>query len=195
MAANPLLRLARKTLPAPCPDQCPSVRLAAGAPVSERRLKAGFASLIFLFAPAFGFGWALFHVSNRPGFEWIIQGPWPWQLRVVAACGTAATAAGALDWWYHRAIAKCAISAKERRCELLALAAGGAPVFALMLGASASVHPLHWLMPVLVFVLLTTALICYDEFIFHRKRCQRFETVLHRVLVFGNGAAWLAWAH
>jgi hypothetical protein len=38
-------------------------------------------------------------------------------------------------------------------------------------------------------------MICYDEFVFHRKRCGRYETMLHRLLVFGNGIAWLAWMH
>ena len=158
-------------------------------------MKASGASLAALFFPAVGFAAALAWVSDRPDFAWVTHGPWPWQLWILAVCGTAATAAGLLDWWYHRAVAKCAISPKERRCELLALAAGGAPVFVLMLAASVSARPLAWLLPVLVFVLFTTALICYDEFIFHRKRCQAFETALHRVLVFGNGAAWLAWAH
>ena len=164
-------------------------------PEADRRLKASSASLVALFFPAVGFVIALAAVRNSPDFKWLVGGPWPWQLWVLAGCGTAATVAGLMDWWYHRTIAKCAISPKERRCELLALAAGGGPVFALMLGASVSSRPQDWLLPVLVFVLFTTTLICYDEFIFHRKRCQGFETALHRVLVFGNGAAWLAWAH
>ena len=88
-----------------------------------------------------------------------------------------------------------AISRKERQCELLALAGGGIPVFLMMLMASVSRQPLEWLLPVIVGVIFTSVLICYDEFIFHRKRCQKLETRLHRILVLGNGVAWLAWAH
>ena len=36
--------------------------------------------------------------------------------------------------------------------------------------------------------------ISYDEFVFHR-RCGPFERVTHRLLTFGNGLAFLAWAH
>jgi hypothetical protein len=61
--------------------------------------------------------------------------------------------------------------------------------------ASLSARPLQFLLPVLIVLLFTVTLICYDEFIFHRRRCRRLETVLHRLLVFGNGTAWLAWAH
>ena len=195
MTESTFLRSVRAALPRPCPTDCPSARLAAAAPVGRRRFKASYASLIALFVPAAGFGAALAAAHDRPGFDWISHGPWPWQLWTLAVCGSAATISGLLDWWYHRAIAKCSISAGERRCELIALGAGGIPLFGLMLGASVSARPLQWLLPVLVVVLFTTALICYDEFIFHRKRCQGFETALHRVLVFGNGTAWLAWAH
>jgi hypothetical protein len=37
-------------------------------------------------------------------------------------------------------------------------------------------------------------MICYDEFVFHR-RCRRFETFTHRLLTCGNGLAFLAWSH
>lgn len=182
-------------LPKPCPANCPSARLAAMQTQENRLRKASCASLIALFVPAIGMAVALGIAFRRPGFEWFSQGLWPWQLWVLVVSGTAATLAGIGDWLFHRLMAKCAISRKERRCELLALAGGGVPVFVMMLMASVSQRPLQWLLPVMVGVLFTTALICYDEFIFHRKRCQKFETRLHRVLVFGNGVAWLAWAH
>ena len=51
------------------------------------------------------------------------------------------------------------------------------------------------LLPIIVVALFTATLICYDEFVFHRKRCGVYETLLHRLLVFGNGVAWLAWMH
>src|SRR6185295_19186634 len=110
-------------------------------------------------------------------------------------CGCIATLAGMGDWAYHRWVAKCVVGKKERDCELLALAGGGVPMFVLMSLASVSRQPLAFLLPVLVVLLFTTALICYDEFIFHRRRCRRLETLLHRTLVFGNAAAWFAWAH
>jgi len=182
-------------LPKPCPADCPSARLAAMQAPENRLRKASSASLIALLVPAIGMAVALWLAHSRLGFEWLFAGDWPWQLWVLAVCGTAATLAGIGDWLYHRLMAKCAISRKERQCELLALAGGGVPVFLMMLAASVSDRPLQWLLPVMVAVIFTTALICYDEFIFHRKRCQKLETRLHRVLVFGNGVAWLAWAH
>ena len=182
-------------LPKPCPADCPSARLASMQPAADRLRKASSASLIALFVPAAGMAGGLCLIRSRPGFEWLAEGHWPWQLWVLTICGTAATLAGVGDWLYHRLMAKCAISRKERQCELLALAAGGVPVFLMMAMASVSTQPLLWLIPVIVGVLFTTALICYDEYIFHRKRCQKFETRLHRILVFGNGLAWLAWAH
>ena len=182
-------------LPKPCPADCPSARLAAMQPASRQHRKASSASLIALLVPAAGMAAALAAVRSQPGFEWVAGGSWPWQLWVLGIAGTAATLAGFGDWLYHRLMAKCMISRKERKCEFLALAAGGLPVFLMMLAASVSSSPLQWLLPVLVAVLFTTSLICYDEFIFHRKRCQKFETRLHRILVFGNGTAWLAWAH
>ena len=67
-------------------------------------------------------------------------------------------------------------------------------MFLIMASASLSDHPQRWLLPALVVLIYTTALICYDEFVYHRRRCQKLETLLHRTLVFGNGLAWLAWA-
>lgn len=182
-------------LPKPCPADCPSARLAAMQPPENRLLKASSASLIALLVPAFGMAVALGIAHSHPGFEWLFKGHWPWQLWVLTLSGTAATLAGIGDWLYHRLMAKCAISRKERQCELLALAGGGIPVFLMMLMASVSRQPLEWLLPVIVGVIFTSVLICYDEFIFHRKRCQKLETRLHRILVLGNGVAWLAWAH
>jgi hypothetical protein len=105
-----------------------------------------------------------------------------------------ATAAGAADWRFHRS-GKTAIGRPEHRSELLALAGGGLPLFALMAAASVLPRPHVLLIPVLVVVLFTVVMICYDEFVFHRKRCGAYETLLHRLLVFGNGVAWLAWVH
>lgn len=182
-------------LPRPCPADCPSARMAAASSLADRLRKASYHSLVALFVPALGMAVAMWLAKDHADLRWIAEWRWPWQFWVLLVAGTAATLAGLGDWLFHRLVAKCLISRKERRCELLALAGGGVPVFVMMLAASVSANPLQWLLPVMIGVLVTTALICYDEFIFHRKRCQKLETRLHRVLVFGNGIAWLAWAH
>jgi hypothetical protein len=76
---------------------------------------------------------------------------------------------------------------------VLALACGGVPLFVLMSATSVIHRPNVLLLPIIIIAIFTTALICYDEFVFHRKRCGRFETLTHRALVFGNAIAWLAW--
>ena len=83
----------------------------------------------------------------------------------------------------------------EHHSELVALAGGGLPLFVLMAAASVVPRPQRLLIPVLLVVLFTAVTISYDEFVFHRKRCGAYETLLHRLLVFGNGLAWLAWMH
>ena len=93
---------------------------------------------------------------------------------------------------YHRS-GRTAVGRAEHHSELLALTCGGLPLFTLMVVASILHEPNVLLVPILMVVLFTTVLICYDEFVFHRKRCGVYETFLHRVLVLGNGMAWLAW--
>jgi Na+/glutamate symporter len=68
------------------------------------------------------------------------------------------------------------------------------PLFALMAAASVSAWPTSYLVPVLVVLIYTVVMICYDDFVFHR-RCGRFEAFTHRLLTCGNGLAFLAWAH
>jgi hypothetical protein len=152
-------------------------------------------ALVALFAPAALFGLGLFLVRGHPRFGWLaFPAEYPWEFWAVALCGSVATAAGVADWRYHRS-GKTAIGRPEHHSELLALAGGGVPLFVLMALASVISRPAALLLPVMVVVLFTTVAICYDEFVFHRKRCGRYETVLHRLLVFGNGLAWLAWSH
>ena len=175
---------------------CPGNRLARLGPPAAGK-KGGYASLVALMVPgasfAAGLGW-LAATDQRFGWLKDIE-RLPWQLAVVGISGLVATAGGVGDWLFHRQPQRrCLISAGERRIELWALGAGGVPLFILMALASLSTQPLKFLLPVIVVVLAITALICYDEFIFHRKRCGRIETLLHRLLVFGNGLAWLAWA-
>ena len=152
-------------------------------------------SLFFLLLPGTGFVFGLLNVSIRPEFHWLrIPSQYPLEFWVMALGGSIATVGGILDWRLHRQEG-IVIGAKERQYERVALGAGGTPLFTLMAAASLSAYPQRFLLPVLLILLFTVVMICYDEFVFHRKRCGIYETVLHRMLVFGNGLAWLAWAN
>jgi hypothetical protein len=118
---------------------------------------------------------------------------YPPEFWIIALSGTAATGGGVLDWLYHRS-GETTVGRREHRAHLLALGSGGLPLFVLLAFASLSQAPLRYLLPVLVLLIYTVVLISYDEFVFHR-RCARLETVAHRLLTFGNGLAFLAWAH
>lgn len=175
---------------------CLPVQAARSLPAEARKPKASYASLAALLIPGLGFAAALLMAPKDGKFSFLTKpGTLPWELWVIAVAGCAATLGGLADWAFHRWIAACKIGRAERRCELIALAAGGAPMFVIMLLASASAKPAQYLPAVLVLLLFTTVLICYDEFVFHARRCKKLETLFHRVLVFGNGLAFLAWAH
>lgn len=154
----------------------------------------GALALGAMFVPAVLFPLGLFLVRNDARFAWLgdIRG-YPWELWAIAACGTAATLGGVLDWRFHRS-GETVVGRREHRAHLLALAGGGVPLFVLMAAASISPRPARFLVPVLVVLIYTVVMICYDEFVFHR-RCGRFETFTHRLLTCGNGLAFLAWAH
>ena len=152
-------------------------------------------TLLALFVPGVLFGLGLYLVSGDPRFAWLAHpGAYPWELWGIAGCGSVATVAGFLDYRFHRS-GRTTIGRPEHHSELVALAGGGIPLFVLMALASLLARPAVLLLPILVVVLFTTVLICYDEFVFHRKRCGHYETILHRLLVFGNALAWLAWTH
>jgi len=152
-------------------------------------------SLFFLFLPGIGFVSGLLALSGRTEFLWLKQpSEYPLEFWVIAFAGSVATLGGILDWRLHRREG-IVIGVKEKHYEKVALGAGGVPLFGLMAAASLSSNPNRFLLPVLIVLLFTVAMICYDEFIFHRKRCGRYETVLHRILVLGNGLAWLAWSN
>ena len=169
--------------------------MASPKDLSTKRRRRYPLTLIALFVPAGVFVLELFLVRHHPRFAWLASlSDYPWEFWAIAVCGTIGTGAGLADWSYHRS-GKTTIGAPEHHSELLALAGGGVPLFVLMSAASVIARPEWLLIPVIVVVLFITVLICYDEFVFHRKRCGRYETLLHRLLVFGNGLAWLAWMH
>lgn len=109
--------------------------------------------------------------------------------------GLIATAGGVLDWKFHRDPLKLKISKKERDAEAKALGLGGIPMFILMWFATMSNTPSNYLIPIIIVLIYSVVAICYDEFVFHIKRCGKTETMYHRMLVFGNGIAWFAWFH
>jgi len=136
----------------------------------------------------------LLFLRDHPRFAWLADvRAFPWEFWAIAGCGTAATVGGVLDWRFHRS-GETVVGRREHRAHVLALATGGVPLFALMAAASVSSRPAHLLVPVLVVLIYTVVMICHDEFVFH-GRCGRFETVTHRLLTYGNGLAFLCWAH
>lgn len=155
-----------------------------------------YQSLILLFLPAFGFAVFLVYLI-RIGViipdDHVLY--FPWQLYLIALCGLIGTIGGVLDWCYHRDPLKLKISKKEREAEAKALGLGGVPMLLLMMAATVSAHQTWFLVPIIIVLLYTVVAICYDEFVFHIHRCGTTETVFHRMLVFGNGTAWLAWFH
>jgi hypothetical protein len=163
--------------------------------VARRRVsRRGPVALILMLMPGVLLPAGLFLVRNSPRFGWIFHvGQYPWELWAVALFGTIASAGGIGDWLFHRS-GETAIGAAEHRAHVMALGAGGLPLFGLMSAASVAARPLAWLLPVVAVLIGTVILICYDEFVFHR-RCRRLENTLHRMLTIGNGLAWFAWAH
>jgi len=158
-------------------------------------LEAGIGSLIALLIPGSCFLLGLFLLREHARFRWLTEiSTFPWELWVIAVGGIIATCGGILDWRFHRREG-VKIGPHERHCEFIALAVGGVPLFILMAFASLSSRPYLFLIPIVIVALYTAVLICYDEFVFHRNRCGSGETLLHRMLVFGNGTAWLAWMH
>jgi hypothetical protein len=117
---------------------------------------------------------------------------WPAQLWWIAVAGTAATVAGVLDWRFHRTGGR-RVARAEHRAELLALVGGG--LLFLLLTTASVLETRGWLLaPIVATALVVAGLIAFDETRFHRA-CGAYETRLHRVLVGGNGIAFLAWLH
>jgi hypothetical protein len=153
-------------------------------------------TLAALFVPPAGALAGLWLLRQDPRFPWLRGeiGSAPWQLAVIVVAGGIGTAAGVADWRFHRT-GQRVVGARESRAELVALAGGGAPLFALMAAATASPRPAVWLVPVVVTLLFTVVAICHDEMIFHRRACGPHESALHHTLLAGNGVAFLAWLH
>lgn len=155
-----------------------------------------YISLILLFVPAFLFLGLLSLYKDNLNLDVFATFPFlPWQFYVIAIFGITGTIGGALDWKYHRNPLNMKIPPKERDAEALALGTGGLPMFVLMWLAMMSSEPIYYLIPIVIVLIYTVVTICYDEFVFHIKRCGKLETIYHRMLVFGNGIAWLAWFH
>lgn len=154
----------------------------------------GVSALVAMLVPAVLCPLGLFLVRDAPRFIWLHDiREYPWELWAIAVCGSAATLGGFLDWRFHRG-GDTVVGRREHKAHLLALAGGGIPLFILMAAASISARPAQFLVPVLIVLIYTVVMICYDEFVFHR-RCGRFETITHRLLTCGNCLAFLAWAH
>ena len=162
--------------------------------VRRQRSRHGPVALLALFVPAALFPLGLILLGDNERFAWLSRPEdYPWEFWVVGVCGSVATLAGLADWRIHRS-GSTVVGVREHRAHVAALGGGGIPLFILMAAASLCATPHLLLIPALVVLILTVVLICYDEFLFHR-RCGRFEVLTHRVLTFGNGLAFLAWAH
>ena len=155
-----------------------------------------YRSLILLLIPAVLFGALVYGFRQHPNLQITAAFPhFPWQYFAIGVFGTIATAGGILDWQYHRNPLNLKIPKKEREAEAAALGLGGLPMFILMWLAMLSAKPALYLIPILIVLIYTVVAISYDEFVFHIKRCGKKENGYHRMLVFGNGLAWLAWFH
>lgn len=165
-------------------------------PGRKKSFFRSYLSLILLFIPAVLFGILLFLYGHHLKVKVSSHFPYlNWQFYAIAVFGTIATIGGVLDWKYHRNPLNMKIPKKERDAEALALGAGGIPMFLLMWFAMLSPNPANFLIPILVVLIYTVVGISYDEFVFHIKRCGKLENRYHRMLVFGNGLAWMCWFH
>lgn len=147
-----------------------------------------------LLVPAVLFPLCLVWVSEDRRFAWVYQPTaYPWELWVFAVCSVAATIAGVSDWRIHRS-GTTVVGRREHQAHIAALVFGGGPLVLLMAMASVRTSPYSLLLPILVLLIVSIVIICYDEFMFHR-RCDWIETLAHRVATFGYGFAFLAWSH
>lgn len=162
---------------------------------NQKKIRA-YLSLILLFIPAVLFGLLLFIFKDNSKLQIGGKFPYlPWQFFTITFFGVIATVGGVLDWRFHRNPLNMKIPKKERDAEAAALGLGGLPMFILMWFAMISSNPTNYLIPILIVLIYTVVAISYDEFVFHIKRCGKLEKNYHRMLVLGNGLAWLSWFH
>ncbi len=155
-----------------------------------------YISLWLLFAPGTLFVLLLWLFRDHPNLAIVKDRSFfPWQFVVIGVAGSIATIGGVLDWKFHRDPLKLQLSKKERDAEAAALGLGGLPMFGCLWLAMLSARPTNYLIPMLIILIYTVVAISYDEFVFHIHRCGKTETRYHRMLVFGNALAWLAWVH
>jgi hypothetical protein len=153
-------------------------------------------SLILLFFPALGFVLVIWFCKESSSLELTNGFPYfPMEFLLIALFGIVATIGGVLDWYYHRTKLGMRISKKERDAEAKALGLGGISMFIIMWLATFSSSKQLYLIPIIIVLIYTVVMISYDEFVFHQKRCGKLETIYHRMLVFGNGLAWLIWMY
>lgn len=163
---------------------------------NNNSLFRNYLSLVLLFFPGVLFLMFILLLINTGVIEFANDFPYlPFQFLLIGLFGFIATIGGVLDWRFHRDPLKLNISKKERDAEAKALGLGGVPMFILMILASLSENPNLYLIPIIVVLIYTVVAICYDEFVFHIHRCGTEETIYHRMLVFGNGLAWISWIH
>src|SRR5262245_40837138 len=97
-------------------------------------------TLLALLLPAFAFPLGLWLLHEDPRFCWAgTLARWPPEALGIAVAGTLATAAGLLDWIYHRRGHR-RVPARERGCELLAMGLA-APLLGLLGWASVASRP------------------------------------------------------
>ena len=155
-----------------------------------------YLSLGLLLVPALLFGLLIFVFKENSNLNIDNIFPYlPWQFLLLTIFGMIATVGGVLDWRFHRNPLNLKIPKKERDAEAAALGLGGIPMFIIMWFAMMSPTPNNYLIPILIILIYTVVVISYDEFVFHRKRCSKIENIYHRMLVFGNGIAWMSWFH
>ena len=164
--------------------------------VNKKQLRlSDYKSLLAMLLPPLGFFCMLLALSKLDSrYAFLIRpAEYPAELVLMILFGSIATAGGIADWAFHRIYVTA--GPNERHAHWMVLGTGGVPLFILMSLASLSDSAVNFLIPTIVVSLYTAVLICYDEFMFHWKRCCKLETLFHRMLVFGNTIAWLSWMH
>ena len=151
------------------------------------------ANLVAAFVPGAAaiVGWWV--LRDDPRLAWLDPRRGSWHFAVIAGAGLAATAAGFLDWRFHRRGGRV-IGARERRAEFCALVLGGIPLLVVTSAATLADDPRTFLVPAVATALVVVAGVCVDEVTFHR-RCSRREALYHHAIEAGMALAWLTWVH